>query len=91
MKLFLVNGFAWDGNVSIIKPLTSGVVQFCMELSSPANLWSGKMLQARRAEPRNDFLLKTTKAFLVRSGLIVLSSSVKYDGTKETSYITVRL
>lgn len=91
MKLFLVNGFAWDGSVSISKPLTSGVIQFRIEISSPANLWSGKSLHVKRADPRNDFLLKTAKAFLVRSGLTVVSSSSKYDGTKETSYITVRL
>jgi hypothetical protein len=85
-------GFAFDGSASISKPASSsGTVQFCMELSSPANLWSGKSLQVRRAQPRNDFLLKTSMAFLIRSGYAIESSSVKYDGTKETSYITLKL
>lgn len=91
VKLFLINGFAFDGSVSISKPLSSGSVQFCIELSSPANLWSGKCLAQRRADPRNDFVLKTAKALLRKAGCLVESSSVKYDGNKETSYITVRL
>lgn len=77
--------------MSISKPSTAGVTQYCIELESPANLWSGKSLQVRRADPRNDFVLKTAKAFLSRSGCAVESSSVKYEGNKETSYVTVRL
>ena len=89
-KLFLVNGFAWDGSVSISKQ-SPDTTQFCIEMESPANLWSGKSLQSRRAVQRNDFVLKTVKAFLRRSGYAVESSSVKYEGNKETSYVTVRL
>jgi len=66
-------------------------VQFRMDMESPANLWSGKSLQTRRADPRNDFVLKTAKAFFIRSGYAIESFTVKYDGSKETSYVTVRL
>ena len=52
-------------------------------------MWSGKALQLRRADPVNDFVLKTVKAYLVRSDYSVGSSSVKYDGNKEISYVTV--
>jgi hypothetical protein len=94
VKLFLISGFAWDGNVSISKPpsaASSGSgAQLCIELTSPATLWSGKALQLRRAYPVNDFVVKTVKVFLSRCGYSVASSSVKYDGNKEISYVTVR-
>ena len=94
VKLFLVNGFAWDGKVSISKPpsVASGPsgTQFCIELTSPATMWSGKALQLRRSYPVNDFVLKTAKALLSRCGCSVASSSVKYDGNTEISYLTIR-
>ena len=58
MKLFLLNGFAFDGKVTIVKQDSSGT-EFCITLTNPANLWSGKALEERRAEPRNSFILKT--------------------------------
>lgn len=94
VKLFLINGFAWDGKVSISKPGSSpsgaSGIQFCIELISPANMWSGKALQLRRSYPVNDFVLKTVKAFLSRCGYSVASSSVKYDGNTEISFVTLR-
>jgi hypothetical protein len=94
VKLFLISGFAWDGSISISKPPSAASsasgAQFCIELTSPATLWSGKALQLRRAFPTNDFVVKTVKIFLWRCGYSVASSSVKYDGNKEVSYVTVR-
>lgn len=94
VKLFLVNGFAWDGNVSISKPPTSPFdasgAQLCVEFTSPATMWSGKALQLRRSYPVNDFCLKTTKAFLSRCGYSISSSSVTYDGNKEFSFVTLQ-
>lgn len=93
VKLFLVNGFAWDGNVSIEKlgsgPGGSGT-QFCIAFTAPATLWSGKVLKLRRADPINSFALKTATAFVAQTGYSVVSSSVKYDGNQELSYFTIR-
>ena len=61
MKLFLLNGFAIDGKVAIVKQKLRQDRNFVsgITFTNPANLWSGKALEERRAEPRNSFILKT--------------------------------
>jgi hypothetical protein len=88
-KLFLVNGFAFDGNVSIVKDDSSGT-ELCISLINPATLWSGKALQRRKADPTNCFILKAACELATRAGLTVASSSVKYDGNQEKTYIKIR-
>jgi hypothetical protein len=70
MKLFLLNGFAFDGDVAIVKEDSTGT-EFCITLTNPANLWSGKALEQRRAEPRNTFILKAATELVRRAGLTV--------------------
>jgi hypothetical protein len=94
VKLFLVNGFAWDGSASISTPSKSpdraSGAQFCISLTSPATLWSGKALQLRRSDPDNAFILKTAAALVSRAGYKVASSSVEYDGNTELSRLTIQ-
>lgn len=98
VKFFLINGYAWEGSASISKA-TSGIdaggAQFTISLTSPANLWSGQALELRnKATPgggiMNSFLLTTAKELVSRMGYEVTSSSISYDGTKETSSFTLR-
>ena len=89
MKLFLLNGFAFDGNVAIVKQDSSGT-EFCITLINPANLWSGKALEQRRAEPRNSFILKTAVELVGRAGFTVQASSVTYEANQEKSYLRIR-
>lgn len=88
MKLFLLNGFAFDGNVAIMKQDSSGT-EFCITLTNPANLWSGKALEQRRADPRNSFILKAATELICRAGYAIKASSVKYEANQEKSYITI--
>ena len=55
VKLFLINGFAWDGDARI-ESRQGGQVQFCLSLSAPATLWGGKALEFQKATLSNDFL-----------------------------------
>jgi hypothetical protein len=54
VKLFLVNGFAWDGNADLVS--SGSPVQIEMVLQSPATLWSGQCLRLQRVQLTNDFL-----------------------------------
>ena len=56
VKLFLLNGFAWDGSVSLISQDSKGKLQFCLSLTSPATIWGGQSLQAERCPLQNDYL-----------------------------------
>jgi len=92
VKLFLLNGFAWDGDASIERngqgPTASGT-QFSITLGTPATLWSGKALQFRRANPTNSFILKAATELIRRAGYEIASSSVSYDGNQEISTLTL--
>ena len=94
VNYFLVNGFALSGSVERVEKGsnsgdTSGI-QYKMVLNAPATLWGGRALQQQGSTLQNDFLLKAAKEYVTRAGYLVLSSSVKYSGTSEESYITVR-
>jgi hypothetical protein len=87
IKLFLVNGYAWEGNVSIV---SQDPVQFCISLTTPVTLWSGQALQQRRADPVNCFVLKAAAELCSRAGYLVMSLSIKYDDNKEKSFLTIK-
>jgi len=89
MKLFLLNGFAFDGNVSIVKD-DSVATEVCISLVNPANLWSGKALQQRKADPINCFMLMAASEFVHRTGFNVVSSKVKYEGNQEKTYLKIQ-
>ena len=57
VKLFLVNGYAWDGSVSRVESSSaSGQQQFCLTLTSPASLWGTRSLHQEGKPLLNDFL-----------------------------------
>jgi hypothetical protein len=60
VKLFLVNGFAWDGSTALVtsgdSPETAAGAEFCLTLVAPATVWGGKALQQQRTQLQNDFL-----------------------------------
>ena len=57
VKLFLVNGYAWDGGVARVETSSaSGQQQFCLTLTSPASLWGTRSLQQEGRPLLNDYL-----------------------------------
>eukprot|EP00979_Chaetoceros_neogracilis_P013493 scaffold3863_cov263-Chaetoceros_neogracile.AAC.5 len=93
VNLFLINGFAFNGKVEIKKEGIGGGAsgtQLDITLTSPANIWSGRALQLKKAFPTNDFVLKTAKVLLKRAGYVVTSSSVKYTSSEEMSSLSIR-
>ena len=95
VNLFLVNGFALSGSAERVVKNEKDVdigngIQFKLVLNAPATLWGGRALQQQGSVLRNDFLLQTAKEYVKRAGYLVLSSSVKYPGTSEESFLTIR-
>ena len=88
-KLFLLNGFAFDGNASIVKQDSSGT-EYCISLTNPATLWSGKALQKQKADPINHFILKAATELLNRAGFAIKSSSLKYEANVEKTYLKIQ-
>lgn len=93
--LFVINGFAWDGSVEVVKEGSSNQsgsaagTKFEVVFQSPANLWSGKALQLRRSVPTNDFFLKTARALLSRAGYSISSFAVKYENNQEVTTFSI--
>ena len=90
IKLFLINGFAFDGSASIVNRKSisdassdASGTEFVLKFTSPATLWSGRSLQVRKATPTNDFLRKVACALLLREGYRMTEASVKYTPTEE--------
>jgi hypothetical protein len=87
VKLFLINGYAWDGNASISKDGSNKAgggdasgTQFTITLISPATIWSSQALQLRnksgfRGGLVNTFLLSTAKELVEKLGYEIASSS----------------
>lgn len=96
VNLFVISGFAWSGNASMQTKSAdndNGAVgaQFSITFTSPATLWSGSSLQAKRnAVLTNDFALKTVKAMMSRAGYSVVNESVKYANYQETSTFVLK-
>ena len=88
VNLFLVQGFAWDGNATM-QTVERGGATFTITFTSPATLWSGQSLQAKNAALSNDFALKTVKAILSRAGYKVENATIKYTNNKEVTTFTV--
>lgn len=90
VNLFVVSGFAWDGNASIVNnDASAGSAQFTITFTSPATLWSGQSLKAKNAILTNDFALKTVKAMMPRAGYKVTNDSVKYANNQEVTTFTI--
>lgn len=94
VNLFVVSGFAWKGDASIVSSgagsASAAGTQFAITFTSPATLWSGQSLKAKKgAVLTNDFALKTMKAMLTRAGYDVVNASVKYANNQEITTFTV--
>jgi hypothetical protein len=100
VKLFLINGFAWDGRVEVIPPANvtntskndnATDVTFCIVLDAPASLWGNESLHRQRATLTNDYILNVAKEFLQqRTGYTVVASRVQFQNNSERSYLTIR-
>lgn len=93
VNLFVISGFAFDGKVVLKKEPKSANnasgAQYEITLTAPANLWSGQALALKKANPVNDFVLKTAKILVSRAGYTVSSSSLKYTNSQEISTLTI--
>ena len=90
VNLFTLSGFAWEGRASMVQSGTSiKDTQFSIIFTSPATLWSGQSLAAKKAAVTNDFALKTVKAMASRAGYKVVNDSVKYKGNQEITTFSV--
>jgi hypothetical protein len=81
LKLFVLNGFAWDAKVE------RNDKQWMLEIQSPATLWGSTCLSGSPLQ--NDFVLKTAKQLVQTLGYTVASSSRKIVGTQERNYLTI--
>mmetsp|Transcript_17541 Transcript_17541/g.37924 ORF Transcript_17541/g.37924 Transcript_17541/m.37924 type:complete len:408 (+) Transcript_17541:18-1241(+) len=94
VNLFVISGFAWDGNASMLKSNernAAGGVQFSITFTSPATLWSGQSLKMKKGDAllMNDFALKTVRVMMSRAGYSVVNASVKYANNQEITTFTV--
>ncbi|KAL7494107.1 hypothetical protein ACHAWT_002998 [Skeletonema menzelii] len=90
VNLFTLSGFAWEGGASMVQSGSSiKDTQFSIIFTSPATLWSGQSLAAKKAAVTNDFVLKTVKALATRAGYRVVNDSVNYKGNQEITTFSV--
>jgi len=92
--LFVINGFAFDGNVFISKDsATKGSsaigTEFTCKFTAPATLWSGQALQQKGVKVTNAFFLKTASALLRRGGFAVSNPSLEYTSNQEITTFTI--
>lgn len=93
VDIFLINGFAFGGTVSAKISGANGQASGStieIVMNSPANLWSGKALLQKKANPTNDFVLKTARVLLKRNGFQVTSTKVKFTGNEEITTISIQ-
>ena len=96
MNLFVISGFAWDGDASMLRRSvdddesgTAAGAQFSISFTSPATLWSGQSLKATNVALTNDFALKTVCEMISRTGYGIANSLVKYENYREISTFTL--
>jgi len=89
VNLFTLSGFAWEGGASLVQGSSIKDTQFSIIFTSPATLWSGQSLAAKKDVVTNDFALKTVKAMATRAGYKVVNDSVKYKGNQEITTFSV--
>jgi hypothetical protein len=90
VNLFLINGYAFQGEVVSVASSGAAGATYKVSLSAPATLWSGKVLQVEGDPLDNDFLLKTLNEYIRRNGYETTKSAIAYDGANEEIRITVR-
>jgi len=92
VNLFLVQGFAFDGSAAMATSSAGDAsgAQVTITFNSPAILWSGQSLQAKKAKIVNDFALKASRALMRRVGYEVVGETVKYAQNNELTTFTLR-
>jgi len=80
VKLFLINGYAFNGEVVENDGVTK---KYVITLNAPVTLWGGKALQLEGEPLDNDFLLKTITEYIRRSGYSKIKSSTKFNGSTQ--------
>ena len=69
VKLFIINGFAWNGSVALVQPKRSSssssstlptATTFCLTLESPATLWSAQSLMVQMSSVGRQLPWRTT-------------------------------
>jgi hypothetical protein len=94
VKLFLLNGFAWDGRVEVILPKATSTedvagTTFLLTLVSPASLWGNQCLHRQRSPLCNDYLLKAAQQLIQHLGYDY-AASVQFKDNCEISSLTLR-
>lgn len=94
VKLFLINGYAWDGSVRLSKagpgPDAVGSI-FVINMVSPANVWGHQSLHRQRAAVKTDYVQKVARALLLRLGYQIGSVSVSFEGSnREVTTIAIK-
>jgi hypothetical protein len=56
VKIFIINGFAWDGDSQLVSTDMNGSCEFLLSLGTPATLWGSHCLRQQRAPLTNQFL-----------------------------------
>jgi hypothetical protein len=56
VKIFVINGFAWDGASQLISTNPDGSCDFLLSLATPATLWGSQCLRQQRSPLTNQFL-----------------------------------
>jgi hypothetical protein len=97
VKLFLINGFAWDGRVEVSNRRRgnddddASDTTFCIILDSPASLWGNEALHRQRSKLSNDYILKVAKQLIQqRTRYKITSSTVRFQNNSEMNYITIK-
>jgi hypothetical protein len=94
VNLFLINGFAVSGSVSIVSDNAATIdangTKYSIRLTAPATLWGGQALQQEGATLLNDFVFKAARELCYRAGYGVSSSSITYAGSVEETVFTIR-
>ena len=93
VKIFLINGFAWEGSSQQLGAKSnknSNTATFVLTLQGPATLWSANVLSKQKAAVRNDFLRQTAEQLVQSLGYSVTSSSVKIQSDQEITTLTIQ-
>jgi len=84
INLFLINGYAVDGKLSLPSPDT-----LSLTLTNPATLWSERSLS--KFPVTNCFLLKTVLSYLTNNPSLPSPSTITKSFTDSTVKYTVKL
>ena len=88
ITLFLINGYAFKGDVVSVSDSTSALAKYVITLTAPVTLWGSRILQLEGDPLDNNFLLKAVAEYIRRSGYET-TSKTKFDGPTQKITLTV--